>query len=314
MKTRLIFSMLSTVALLLFIVALPYSCTNSDNQKTGNAETDQVVTDTTSDVTADIQTKETSGLTTDVSGEPKNQSIATEGIMSEPAANQGLANAKPQTPQKNTNPKPAEKPVVKLPQTKESALAPKTNTVTQEEKPVEKVVAPEPAKNIEPVPKKPASETSVPKPENTQPPVEAPETKKDEDVKNEPSPKPAPPAPAPKSGDWTAPASAKSVKNPVAVDAASLAAGKKGFEKECLSCHGKKGKGDGPSAATLEKAPASLLSESVGSQTDGEIFWKITEGKKPMSSAKKSLTEEQRWQVVNYVRQLAANAKKKGHH
>jgi mono/diheme cytochrome c family protein len=113
---------------------------------------------------------------------------------------------------------------------------------------------------------------------------------------------------------WTSPASAKSMKNPVPVDAASLAAGKKAFEKECLSCHGKKGKGDGPSAATLEKAPASLLSESVGSQTDGELFWKITEGKKPMSSAKKSLTEEQRWQVINYVRQLAENAKKKGHH
>lgn len=113
---------------------------------------------------------------------------------------------------------------------------------------------------------------------------------------------------------WNAPASAKSVKNPVAADAASLAAGKKAYEKECLSCHGKKGKGNGPSAVTLEVAPASLLSDKVQSQTDGELFWKITEGKKPMSSAKKSLTEQQRWQVVNYVRQLAKDAKSKGHH
>jgi len=113
---------------------------------------------------------------------------------------------------------------------------------------------------------------------------------------------------------WTAPASAKSMKNPVPADAASLAAGKKAFEKECVSCHGKKGKGDGPNAATLEKAPASLLSKSVASQTDGEIFWKITQGKKPMSSAKKTLTEEQRWQVVNYVRQLSAGGSSKGHH
>jgi mono/diheme cytochrome c family protein len=120
----------------------------------------------------------------------------------------------------------------------------------------------------------------------------------------------------PKNSTWDAPASAKGVKNPIAADAASLAAGKKAFEKECLSCHGKKGKGDGPSATTLEVSPASLLSDKVQSQTDGELFWKITQGKKPMSSAKKTLTEQQRWQVVNYVRQLAENAKskKKGRH
>ena len=35
-----------------------------------------------------------------------------------------------------------------------------------------------------------------------------------------------------------------------------------------------------------------------------ELFWKITEGRKPMPSTKKSLTEEQRWQVVNYIRTL----------
>ena len=113
---------------------------------------------------------------------------------------------------------------------------------------------------------------------------------------------------------WTAPASAKGVKNPVAADAASLAAGKKAYAKECLSCHGTKGKGNGPSAATLEKAPASLLTERVAAQTDGELFWKITEGKKPMSSANKTLTETQRWQVVNYVRELGKKSKSKGHH
>ena len=42
----------------------------------------------------------------------------------------------------------------------------------------------------------------------------------------------------------------------------------------------------------------------MSDETDGEIFWKITMGKPPMSSYDELLTEDQRWQLVNYVRQL----------
>ena len=103
---------------------------------------------------------------------------------------------------------------------------------------------------------------------------------------------------------WIAPESAKNVKNPVASNAASIAAGKVIYTKECLQCHGKKGLGDGPNSATLDKAPAPLNNPDVKSQTDGELFWKIKEGKKPMPSTKNTLTDEQRWQVLNYVRTL----------
>lgn len=105
-----------------------------------------------------------------------------------------------------------------------------------------------------------------------------------------------------KAEKWVALASAKEKKNPIPADEASIAAGKKWYAKECLSCHGKKGEGDGPNAHTLEKSPGDLTSAKVQDQTDGELFWKITTGRKPMPSAKKALTEEQRWQVVNYMR------------
>ena len=103
---------------------------------------------------------------------------------------------------------------------------------------------------------------------------------------------------------WTAPPSADKVTNPVASDTKSLAAGKIIYTKNCYDCHGKKGKGDGPKSGDLDKGPKDFTKEAFQSQTDGSLFWKITEGRKPMPSFKKDLTDEQRWQVINYVRTL----------
>ena len=57
---------------------------------------------------------------------------------------------------------------------------------------------------------------------------------------------------------WTAPDAATKKTNPIASDATSIAAGKAIFEKECLSCHGPAGKGDGPAAEALDKPPRDL--------------------------------------------------------
>ena len=105
-----------------------------------------------------------------------------------------------------------------------------------------------------------------------------------------------------KSDQWKAPARAATKKNPVASDDKSIAAGKAAYVGNCLACHGKTGKGDGPSAPGLEKHPGDLTSAKVQDQTDGELFWKVTTGRKPMPAYEKTLTDEQRWQVVNYLR------------
>ena len=103
---------------------------------------------------------------------------------------------------------------------------------------------------------------------------------------------------------WTAPPSADKVTNPIASDTKSLAAGKILYTKNCYDCHGKKGKGDGPKSAELDKPAGDFTKEIFSKQSDGAIFWKITEGKKPMPSFKKDLTEGMRWQVINYMRTL----------
>ena len=101
---------------------------------------------------------------------------------------------------------------------------------------------------------------------------------------------------------WEAPARAAAKKNPVASDADTVAAGKKVYVSNCLACHGEKGKGDGPASKALNPKPHDLADEAVGKQSDGALFWKLTEGKKPMPSYDKTLSETERWQAINYLR------------
>ena len=114
-----------------------------------------------------------------------------------------------------------------------------------------------------------------------------------------------------KDNEWKAPERAARKKNPIPADANSIAAGRKVYTKECFSCHGTTGKGDGPAAKDLEKSAGDLSNPKMWDQTDGALFWKITTGKKPMASYEKLLTEEQRWQVINYIRTLAPRPSEK---
>ena len=103
---------------------------------------------------------------------------------------------------------------------------------------------------------------------------------------------------------WKAPASADAKKNPLTSDAATIAAGKSLYVAQCQSCHGKKGKGDGPSAAPLGVPAGNFTTEATQAQSDGALDWKIAEGRKPMPSFKKKLNETQIWQTVAYMRTL----------
>ena len=105
---------------------------------------------------------------------------------------------------------------------------------------------------------------------------------------------------------WNVPETEKNKKNLYASDESSKARGKKTYKTECLRCHGKEGKGDGSSSDLLDKQPADLTSEKVQNQTDGELFWKISEGRKPMPLAKRTLSDDQRWDIINYIRTLKA--------
>ena len=104
---------------------------------------------------------------------------------------------------------------------------------------------------------------------------------------------------------WKAPARAAKKANPIPADDKSIAAGKVLYSRECQSCHGMAGKGDGPAAKDLEKSPGDLSKSTMWDQTDGALFWKLSNGKKPMPTFEKTFTEDERWQVIDYIRTLA---------
>jgi mono/diheme cytochrome c family protein len=108
-------------------------------------------------------------------------------------------------------------------------------------------------------------------------------------------------------GGWTIPATAKATKNPVAVNAASIADGKDLYAKHCKSCHGPKGLGDGPKAATLDVSCSDFSTKKFQALTDGEMFYQISEGKGKMPVFKKTIADaNSRWAIVNYMRTMAA--------
>jgi mono/diheme cytochrome c family protein len=108
-------------------------------------------------------------------------------------------------------------------------------------------------------------------------------------------------------GPWVVPLADKERKNPLTVSEANVAAAKQIYGTKCSDCHGEAGKGDGSDAMMYDPPPSDLTDAAkMNKLTDGEIFYQITEGRKPMPSFKKKLTEEQRWQLVLLVRSFAA--------
>ena len=103
---------------------------------------------------------------------------------------------------------------------------------------------------------------------------------------------------------WVAPKAADNVKNTVISNSSTLAETKKLYITNCGPCHGDKGRGDGPAAQGLNPKPADHTSAAVQGETDGAIFWKLSEGRAPMPGYKKIFSDEQRWELVNYIRTL----------
>jgi len=82
------------------------------------------------------------------------------------------------------------------------------------------------------------------------------------------------------------------------------------YASMCASCHGDGGMGDGPAASALDPAPAPIAHTST-MLGDGYLYWRIAEGGSSefgttMPSWKGSLSEEDIWAVIAYIRALGS--------
>lgn len=105
-------------------------------------------------------------------------------------------------------------------------------------------------------------------------------------------------------GAHTVPDEALAIENPVPATNESIETGAAIYSANCAACHGPNGEGDGPASAGLEIKPADLHAEHVQELTDGGLFYIVTHGRTgtAMPAWENVLSEQQRWEVVNYLR------------
>jgi mono/diheme cytochrome c family protein len=102
---------------------------------------------------------------------------------------------------------------------------------------------------------------------------------------------------------WSVPPEAASRLNSVFADKKSVARGEAIFHYRCVGCHGAGARGDGPIAPALDPRPVDLVA-MVPHHTDGDLAWKIANGRGSMPGWKQVLTEDQVWDLINFLRAL----------
>jgi len=103
---------------------------------------------------------------------------------------------------------------------------------------------------------------------------------------------------------WQAPAEAKALVSTVKDDPQAAKKGEYFYNQRCVDCHGRHGFGNGFMSQTFKPKPTNLASRVVQANSDGELFWKITNGRSPMPANRVRFTDEQRWYIVSFLRTL----------
>ncbi|OFX58681.1 MAG: hypothetical protein A2046_10175 [Bacteroidetes bacterium GWA2_30_7] len=101
------------------------------------------------------------------------------------------------------------------------------------------------------------------------------------------------------SQEWTVPDDKKKLTAPFKFDSEHQKKGEEIFNKTCVSCHGHPGQGDFAKLTPVPKDPAS---NEYQANTDGELFFKISEGRIIMPSFKNTLKAVDIWDLIAYVR------------
>lgn len=99
--------------------------------------------------------------------------------------------------------------------------------------------------------------------------------------------------------DWIVPENRRGRLSPFPFSDETRKAGEVSYNTNCLSCHGNPGKGN---VINLLPPPPDPATEKVQKNTDGEIFFKIAEGRLQMPAFRNVLAGNEIWNLVSYIR------------
>lgn len=98
--------------------------------------------------------------------------------------------------------------------------------------------------------------------------------------------------------EWLVPEDQASLENPLEYNLENVTKGKEIYDLNCKSCHGDAGKYNG---LPLVPPPPDVVSEIMQANTEGELFYKITIGRGGMPQFETTISEDDRWRLVNYI-------------
>lgn len=104
--------------------------------------------------------------------------------------------------------------------------------------------------------------------------------------------------------EWEVPADQKEIKNPLEYNLSNVKKGKDLFYQNCKSCHGDPGKNN---VLPLVPPPVDITSEKMQKNTEGEIFYKISTGRAGMPQFKTTISDDDKWRIVNFIMNFNPN-------
>jgi mono/diheme cytochrome c family protein len=97
---------------------------------------------------------------------------------------------------------------------------------------------------------------------------------------------------------WVVPDDQKNSVNPQEYNLANVKKGKELYLKNCKSCHGDPGKNN---VLPLVPPPVDFASEKMHKNTEGEMYYKITNGRGAMPQFKSTISDDDRWRLVDFI-------------